>query len=50
MTYLPSVEELEREIQLVMINGNQMLMDESDDGARARRREPTAQMGGWTGD
>lgn len=34
--------------QLVMIDGNQMLMDESDDGARAWLRELAAQMRGWT--
>jgi len=35
--------------QLVMIDGNQMLMYESDDGARTWLRELAAQMRGWTG-
>jgi hypothetical protein len=35
--------------QLVMIDGNQMLVDDSDDGARAWLRELAAQMRGWTG-
>src|SRR5689334_9497602 len=34
--------------QLVMIDGNQMLMDESDDSARAWLRELAAQMRDWT--
>jgi hypothetical protein len=32
-----------------MIDGNQMLMDESDGGARAWLRDLAAQMRGWTG-
>lgn len=32
-----------------MFDGNQMLMDESDDGARAWLRELAAQMRGWPG-
>jgi hypothetical protein len=35
--------------QLVMIDGNQMLMDESDEGARAWLRDLAAQMRRWTG-
>lgn len=33
--------------QLVMIDGNQMLMDDSDDGARAWLRELAANMRTW---
>jgi hypothetical protein len=35
--------------QLVMIDGNQMLMDESDDGARTWLRDLAARMRQWTG-
>lgn len=35
--------------QLVMIDGNQMLMDESDDGARIWLRDLATQMRGWAG-
>lgn len=35
--------------QLVMIDGNQMLMDESDDGARAWLRELVSKIREWTG-
>ena len=34
--------------QLVMIDGNQMLMDDSDDGARAWLRDLAARMRAWT--
>ena len=35
--------------QLAMIDGNQMLMDDSDDGARAWLRELAARIRQWTG-